>query len=456
MRAKYLMITHWEGHWDEIDRTYYSINMLKGELRKKYKEYLENNVPTIFIKIDRKTKIPQKAWRGTVSDFEEKEEEKGGKKKKCIYFSVNIEEEIPIPKKYEGRRLREGWYLISEYEILEEKVPKRLPPLNLILYGPPGTGKTYYAISYAIAIVENRPVDEILEESIKSRDKVLERYKEYLKNGQIVFTTFHPSYSYEDFIEGLKAKVNENGQVVYYIENGIFKELVKRAKDNPDKNYVIIIDEINRGNIPSIFGELITLIEEDKREGMSNAISVKLPYSKEDFSVPSNLYILGTMNTADRSIVLLDTALRRRFEFEELMPKPDLLRGIKVIDAEKEIKLEKLLECLNKRIEEHLDRNKTIGHAYFLSFVKEDLSGQKYLTLKDLNKIFKNKIIPLLQEYFYDDWDKIREVLDDKNTGYFIEKDRSRISSKLDELSLPAEAFINIYQNCENAGNNQV
>jgi len=401
MRAEYkyfLMITHWRNHWDKIpgNRTYYTINMLKGELRKKYKEYLENNVPTIFIKIDRKTKIPQKAWRGTVSDFEEKEEEKRGKKKKCIYFSVNIEEEIPIPKKYEG--LREGWYLISDLPPLD-LIISELPPLNLILYGPPGTGKTYNAISYAVAMIENKPVDEILEESRRSRDKVLERYKEYLKNGQIVFTTFHPSYSYEDFIEGLKAKV-ENGQVVYYIEDGIFKEIVKRAKANPDKNYVIIIDEINRGNIPSIFGELITLIEEDKREGMPNAISVKLPYSKEDFSIPRNLYIL---------------------------------------------------ECLNKRIEKNLDRNKTIGHAYFLSF-----ANQNQLTLTDLNKIFKNKIIPLLQEYFYDNWEEIREVLNDKNTGYFIEKDKSSISDKLNNLSLKEDAFVNIYQNCENAGNNQV
>jgi len=326
---------------------------------------------------------------------------------------------------------------------------QRQNPLNLILYGPPGTSKTYNIISYAVAMVENVPINEILSQP---RDKVLERYEEYLDSGQIVFTTFHPSYSYEDFIEGLKAKV-ENGQVQYYVEDGIFKKIAKRAKENKDKSYVIIIDEINRGNIPSIFGELITLIEEDKREGEVNAISVKLPYSKENFSVPNNLYILGTMNTADRSIALLDIALRRRFEFEELIARPDLLNGIKVIDNNNNplnIDLEKLLECLNKKIEERLDRNKTIGHAYFLSLVK-----QNQLTLTDLNKIFKNKIIPLLQEYFYDDWDKIREVLNDVNTGYFIQKNKSRISDDLNNLSLQANAFTNIYKDCQNLADKQ-
>ena len=427
---------------------------------------------------------------------------------------------------------------------------QRLHPLNLILYGPPGTSKTYNVINYAVAIIENQPVSTIAN---LPRNIVVNKYNQYVSNGQIVFTTFHPSYSYEDFIEGLKAKVS-NGQVQYYVADGIFKEIVKRAKSNfifPQKitnytikvgcenlelinsnnqkiiipkelildfvdyinddgnkleeilnlleqsegnireqivnkiktpylasfikryqsqikeiiseiyknkteikkNYVIIIDEINRGNIPSIFGELITLIEEDKRAGNPNEISVKLPYSQEEFSVPNNLYILGTMNTADRSIALLDIALRRRFEFEELMPQPDLLQNINVVDdsgTSLNINLEKLLECLNKKIEDLLDRDKTIGHAYFLS-----LSNGGQLTLKDLNKIFKNKIIPLLQEYFYDDWDKIREVLNDIDTGYFIERNKPYITQNLKNLNLTDVAFRNIYKNCNSQVNSQ-
>ncbi len=319
---------------------------------------------------------------------------------------------------------------------------KKIHPLNLILYGPPGTSKTYNVINHAVAIVESKPVDLVKNEN---RDLVLNRYNQYIANGQIVFTTFHPSYSYEDFIEGLKAKV-ENGQVQYYIEDGVFKSLSNIAKNNSYNNYVIIIDEINRGNIPSIFGELITLIEEDKRAGNSNAISVKLPYSKEEFSVPSNLYILGTMNTADRSIALLDIALRRRFEFEELMPQPDFLRNIDVIDESGNllnIDLEKLLKCLNEKIENELDRDKTIGHTYFLA-----VAENRKITLKNLNKIFKNKIIPLLQEYFYDNWDKIREILNDVNTGYFINQNKPYISEDLKNLNLKEIAFQNIYRNC--------
>ena len=169
--------------------------------------------------------------------------------------------------------------------------------------------------------------------------------------------------------------------------------------------YAIFIDEINRGNISKIFGELITLIEEDKREGGSNELSVVLPYSKDSFTVPRNLDIYGTMNTADRSLVHIDTALRRRFTFTELMPQPDLLSTV-TLNGE-EIDLQLVLQSMNKRIETLFDREHTIGHAYFLRNKGETVRGD------ELPTTFKNKIIPLLTEYFFDDWSKVREVLAD-------------------------------------------
>lgn len=180
-----------------------------------------------------------------------------------------------------------------------------------------------------------------------------------------------------------------------------------------DQRYVFIIDEINRGNISKIFGELITLIEESKRIGNANELRVKLPNAEdgeEDFGVPSNVYIIGTMNTADRSIAMLDTALRRRFEFVEMMPRPDLLRDIRIVDAKGNdtgIDLVCLLKVMNERIEVLLDREHQIGHAYFLEALKERPA------IDNLGKLFQNKIIPLLQEYFYDDYEKIRMVLGD-------------------------------------------
>ena len=211
--------------------------------------------------------------------------------------------------------------------------------------------------------------------------------------------TFHQSYGYEDFIEGISPTVT-GGNIFYEIKAGVFKKFCETAAQNPEENFVFIIDEINRGNISKIFGELITLIEDDKR----GELSAILPVSQKDFTVPKNVYLLGTMNTADRSIALLDTALRRRFNFVEMMPRPDLLS-----DNVDGVNLQQLLTTLNTRIETRYDREHTIGHAYFINCK----------TLADIAETCRNKIIPLLQEYFFEDYEQIYEVLG----GKFIERE---------------------------------
>lgn len=429
--------------------------------------------------------------------------------------------------------------------------------LNQILYGPPGTGKTYHTINKAIEIC-NLGFD-----LNQDRKLIKEEFDRLIKEGQIVFSTFHQSMSYEDFIEGikpLKPKL-EDSFIKYDIVDGVFKlicteaSLLKKSSsfeeaynsfiekileeesfefetpfhkkkfnvrisnnhsfivipqtekatemsvtkdmikdyiyegkirdwksytvaignylkenykieieeaDNIKKNYVIIIDEINRGNVSQIFGELITLIEEDKRLGKDEALEVTLPYSKEKFGVPSNLYIIGTMNTADRSVEALDTALRRRFCFVEMLPQTELLTPSAMycrllwkrkdiewddepfVSEEKElfdllgvtqsflderksiwdimkkentpekfdyfdsyhedftgINLDTVLKTINNRIEVLLDRDHTIGHSYFINVN----------SLEDLKNTFKTNIIPLLQEYFYNDYEKIALVL---------------------------------------------
>ncbi|MCH4551372.1 AAA family ATPase [Aestuariibaculum lutulentum] len=227
-------------------------------------------------------------------------------------------------------------------------------------------------------------------------DKIVKNYD---------FVTFHQSFAYEDFIEGIKPLLDDNEVVEdesskelgYLIEDGVFKSLCKKAEKDPSNRYAIFIDEINRGNVSAIFGELITLIEVDKRLGAKNEIKIKLPYSKKEFGVPANLDIYGTMNTADRSVEALDTALRRRFEFKEMMPDLSVIKN-ETIDG---VKLSVILEKINQRIELLVDRDHTIGHSYFVNIN----------TKKGLADAFNNKIVPLLQEYFYGDYGKIGLVL---------------------------------------------
>lgn len=226
------------------------------------------------------------------------------------------------------------------------------------------------------------------------------------------FVTFHQSYSYEEFVEGIRPTLGSEdesaGDVSYELKQGVFRRICERARsDSSGNRYALFIDEINRGNISKIFGELITLIEDDKRQDATNELSVVLPYSGDSFSVPGNLDIYGTMNTADRSLAHIDTALRRRFTFRELMPEPELLQTTNL--ENEEIDLRHMLDALNSRIEALFDREHMIGHAYFLRGKGETIDGS------ELPDIFQNKIIPLLTEYFFDDWSKVRVVLaDDK------------------------------------------
>ncbi|MDE3735933.1 AAA family ATPase [Pseudomonas resinovorans] len=411
--------------------------------------------------------------------------------------------------------------------------------LNQILFGPPGTGKTYATFEAALEVLD-RPY---LEVHRNERAALKARFDQLADEGRIRFVTFHQSFSYEDFVEGLRAESDEaSGQLRYEVVDGVFKqmcylelsiraaagdvkveptqrvisfrfgslgahdeeiasvieekriqfdrqdvgpgdlvlvtdgiqflravgmvvdtniteeglqsgqlvanmnwlrvleppvplsevvpnpsavhrsyflrpdgvqrEVLQRLISEPEsivgsleepKSKVLIIDEINRGNISRIFGELITLIERSKRAGAEEALSVVLPYSKQRFSVPANVHLIGTMNTTDRSLAGLDIALRRRFEFREMPPRPELLDGVKV---EKAVDIGQLLRVMNERIEVLLDRDHCLGHAYFMPLKTEP-------TLERLSLIFRNQVLPLLQEYFFEDWQRIQWVLND-------------------------------------------
>jgi len=475
-------------------------------------------------------------------------------------------------------------------------------PKNLILYGPPGTGKTYQTVSKALEILDRQYFDHYKDD----RKRLKGRFDEHMHSGHIEFVTFHQSFAYEDFVEGIRAETTKDGQLRYEVKDGIFKELCDRARRAPgqeaaelglnsdpriwkisidragssptrdyclannqarigwtdtgdlrtldaDKNeyfknlgtndksslmafykeirtgdillciksstevlaigvvkgdytfdpnapepagsnfphvrpvqwifkdlslslgslnddkaftqktvyeltrvtwdrllqllreqgyslplggekprFVLIIDEINRGNISRIFGELITLVEASKREGAEEALEVTLPYSKERFSVPANVYLVGTMNTADRSLTGLDIALRRRFIFEEISPQPDLLEGI-VVEG---VNVGALLSVINERIEVLLDRDHCLGHSYFLPLRTDN-------SLSRLGHIFEQEIIPLLREYFFDDSERIRWVLNDHrkpSVNQFLVKPESDLTKLLgDEPGMPTE-----------------
>lgn len=499
----------------------------------------------------------------------------------------------------------------------QERIPNMTQPhaLNTILYGPPGTGKTFKTAELAVQICDGH--------ACPTRSEVMRRYEALRQAGRINFVTFHQSYGYEDFVEGLRPE-SIDGQISYPVRPGVLRDICDAARrstmvkpglsgkplsertvykmslgryatpegkrvlqhciergyvllgwgdhadfsecqsaaDVKDKvaqelaqsedkqesqaryvqtfknevrvgdiiivshgnfafraigevtgdyayleepaagrfhqmrrvrwlaifddarpvdeiyhrnftqsalyrldhsglrlnvlqnlinldvptsaqNFVLIIDEINRANISKVFGELITLLEPEKREGEINALPVKLPYSGDDFVLPPNLFIVGTMNTADRSIALLDTALRRRFEFEELQPDYSALPVVPGID------LAALLASLNERVEYLYDRDHTIGHAYFMQVA----------SVTDLDRVFRRKVIPLLQEYFHEDWSKIRLVLNDRN-GLFVSMDTAlprglewgdegfepRPRFRIRNEPFPLDAYLNIYR----------
>ncbi|MFC4059519.1 McrB family protein [Planomonospora corallina] len=277
---------------------------------------------------------------------------------------------------------------------------------QLVLFGPPGTGKTYTSLRFAAWwLSEKLGLESDADPDGGSVHRLVAELarRDGRPAGHLTQVTFHPAYGYEDFIEGFRPVEGQGSGLYLSLVDGVFKRICRAAEKDPDHPYLLLIDEINRGDIPKIFGELITLLEKDKR-----GLSVVLPQSGEDFSVPPNVYLLGTMNTADRSIRLLDSALRRRFAFEELLPDAALLQGSFV----GKIDLGDLLDELNRRVLKELGRERQIGHSFFL------LDGKPVQDEATLAAVIHNEVLPLLQEYAYDDYSMLvrflgPEVVDD-------------------------------------------
>lgn len=290
---------------------------------------------------------------------------------------------------------------------------------QVILYGPPGTGKTYYAKRAAVWLLEGGSDSEHAN-AMLADEQLLETQEQKLasnpsdptKAARLTRVTFHPSYSYEDFIEGFRPRQADTGMQLA-LTAGVFKRVCDTARSDPTHRYVVLIDEINRGNIPKIFGELITLIELDKRGTTS-----QLPQSGDAFSVPENVLIIGTMNTADRSIHLLDTALRRRFQFIELLPDSGLLQG----RAAGSLALDDFLDGLNDEVRQRFGRDKQIGHALFY------VDGDVIDTPAEFAAVFRYDILPLLQEYCYDDYHNLAEIL-----GSVIDTQAQRLADIADD-----------------------
>lgn len=280
-------------------------------------------------------------------------------------------------------------------EIERKPRQNRIHPIDFIIYGAPGTGKTYSTAEYALAIIEDREVD-MSQKSYEERLGVMKAYNDLIRKGQVAFTTFHQSYGYEEFIQGLRPDTTSD-RMNFKVVDGVFKKIADKALNDLENNYVIIIDEINRANISKVFGELITLIEEDKRWGELNQLCATLQ-SGDVFAVPNNLYIVGTMNSADKSISLIDSALRRRFDFVEQKPEPSLISD----DT-----LRKVFVTLNTRLASDLDSTDLlIGHSYFIN-----------KTADDLPSILNRNVIPLLYEYYYDNRKKVENALKEAIDG---------------------------------------